>query len=164
MCGRTDTYRLVFRSKDRETGSGYATPTFRCQLPENLYKDGTNKKIKVYLEYAGIGTDGTDPHDAIVIKMRNFAINGSQTNGAGRFEGISTLGIADLIHGHGNNEVFVSTRVPFSMSWLEYNAFQFNQGKIDFILERLDGGLLVAPAADQNHYVIMLSIHVDKDD
>lgn len=163
MCGE-DCYRLVFRSFDRETGSGYATPIFRCQLPENLYKNGTNKKIRVYLEYAGIGTDGTSPHDAIVVKMRNFAINGSQTNGAGRFEALNTLGVADLIHLHGSNDVFVSTRQPQTHSYLEYNAFQFNQGKIEFLLERTNGTAIVAPTGADAHYIIMLSIRVDKDD
>lgn len=163
MCGE-DCYRLVFRSFDRETGSGYATPSFRCQLPENLYRNGTNKKIRVYLEYAGVATDGTSPLEAIVVKMRNFAINGSQTNGAGRFEALNTLGVADLIHTHGNNDIFVSTRVPQTHCYLEYNAFQFNQGKIEFILEQTNGTAVVEPNASTAHYIIMLSIRVDKDD
>lgn len=151
-------YRLVFRAVDRVTGSAYANPVFYCQLPENLYKDGTNKKIKVYLEYAGIPTDGTDPHDQVVIKMRNFAVNGSQTQGAGKFEGLSTLGVAVVTHTHGNNDVFCMTNVKQDIGYLEYNAFQFNQGKIEFVLELANGSAVIAPAGDLANYVIMLAI------
>lgn len=151
-------YRLVFRACDRVSGSSYSNPIFYCQLPENLYKDGTNKKIKVYLEYAGIPTDGTDPHDQVVIKMRNFSVNGSQTQGAGKFEGLSTLGVAVVSHTHGNNDVFCSTTTNQNDAYLEYNSFQFNQGKIEFVLELANGSAVAAPAGNLANYVIMLAI------
>lgn len=151
-------YRLVFRAVDRVAGSAYANPIFYCQLPENLYKDGTNKKIKVYLEYAGVSTDGTDPHDAVLIRIRNFAVNGSQTKGAGKFEGLNTLGIATIKHQHGNNEMFCATEINHDMGYLEFNAFQFNQGKIEFMFENMDGTAVAPPNGNLANYVISLII------
>lgn len=163
MCGE-DYYKLVFRDIDRETGSAFAQPTFRCQLPENLYKNGTNRKIKVKLDYFSISTDGTVPHDIVILKMRNFAVNGSQTSEAGRFEGISTLGVAEntTVINPAENEVFCSTRGIQQNGYLEYNAFQFNQGKIDFVMELLNRNAPIK--AINGGYVIILGIYVDKDD
>ena len=148
-------YRLVFRSQDRETGSSYAEPVFRCQLPENLMRNGTNKKIKVMLEYFGVMGDNTDPHDACVLQMKNFAVNGSQTSGAGHFEGLNTLGVADWIHTHGT-AYYLATKHTLETSYLEYNSFQFNQGKIEFKLERLDRTATANPGS--GYYVIILAI------
>lgn len=123
-------------------------------------RDGTNKKLKVYLEYAGVRTDGTDPDDVVVVKMKNFAVNGSQTEGAGHFEGLNTLGCADIVHVHGAGDKFCGTRQSHDLAYLEYNSFQFNQGKIEFKLELLDGNLITAPA--NPGYIIILAIKVDE--
>lgn len=161
MCGK-EYYRLVFRDIDRETGSAFATPSFRCQLPENLYKNGTNKKIKVYLDYFSITTDGTTPHDVVILKMRNFSINGSQTVSAGRFEALSTLGVAEMnaVVNPAENEVFCTTR-GIRNGYLEFNSFQFNQGKIEFVLELLNRAAPVKAA--NGGFVIMLGIEAESD-
>lgn len=159
-----ESYRLVFRSQDREANSTYSNPVFNCQLPENLVRNGTNRKIKVYLEYFGGFIDNTAPFDAVLVKLRNFAINGSQTSGAGRFEPISTLGVADFIRKDTGNDYFLATRYLQESACLEYNSFQFNQGRIEFILEDLAGAQVTTPgSSDHQYYTIILGIKTDDD-
>lgn len=155
-------YRLVFRASDRDANTSFNRPSFRCQLPENLYKDGTNKMIGICLEqFSGyIKKNATSQDDAAVIRMSLGAVNGSQTDGAGRFAACDTLGIATATTQH-TNENFLTCQFPMDKGYLTYPSFMFNQGRIDFNLTQLnDAAIEQSTDSDFQEYMIVLGVKV----
>ena len=156
-------YRLVFRGSDRDTNSTYSKPSFRCELPENLYKDGTNKKVGICLEkFSGyVETDAAVMDDVVVLRMQMGAVNGSQTDGAGRFAACDTLGVA--VHQHTSaGENLVSTQHTHGDDgYLIYPSFMFSQGRIQFQLTRIDGVEVEQPTTVAfRDYIIVLGVKV----
>jgi len=133
-------YRLVYRASHREANSTFTNPRFRLQLPENVLNDGTNKQVEVVLEHFSgyIAKDASALDDAVVVKMRQPAVNSVQTSGAGVFEGGNVLGIATLTAQH-TNEHFITTQYSSNDCGLKYQSAIFNQGFLEFSIEHLDG-------------------------
>ena len=159
-------YRLVFRGSDRDTNSTFAKPVFRCQLPENLYKEGSNKKVGVCLEqFSGyVKKEATTQDDVAVVRMRIGAVNGNQTDGAGRFAACDTLGIATMTHSH-TNENFLTCQYSMDKGYLTYPSFAFSQGRIEFNLTQLDGEAIAASTdTDFQDYLIILGFKVYDED
>lgn len=155
-------YRLVFRASDRDANTSFNRPSFRCQLPENLYKDGTNKMIGICLEqFSGyIKKDATTQDDVVVVRMNLGAVNGSQTDGAGRFAACDTLGIATMTHQH-TNENFLTCQFSMDKGYLTYPSFMFNQGRIEFNLTHIDDAAITASTdTDFQEYMIVLGVKV----
>lgn len=154
-------YKLVYRASHRESNSTFVKPSFRLQLPENVLNDGTNKDIEVKLEHFSgyVAKDANALDDAVVIKMRQPAVNAVQTSGAGVFEGGNVLGIATMTHSH-NNENFITTQYS-SECGLKYKSSVFNNGFVEFKLEYVDGADIGIPAtAGFREYTIVLCVKV----
>ena len=155
-------YRLVFRATHRDANTSYDKPSFRCQLPENLYKDGTNKMIGICLEHFSgyVKKSATSQDDVCIVRMSLGAVNGSQTDGVGRFGAVDTLGIATLAHQH-TNENFLTTTFNVDKGYLHYPSFMFNQGRIEFNLTHLDDEPIEPSTdADFQNYMIVVGIKV----
>lgn len=155
-------YRLVFRGTDRDSNSAFAKPVFRCQLPENLYKEGTNKKVGICLEeFSGYVKKNTSAHDDVcVVRLQMGAVNGSQTDGAGRFAACDTLGVATLTHEH-TSDNFLTCQYANDKGYLTYPSFMFNQGRIEFNLTQIDGDAIEASTTSKfQDYIIIIGVKV----
>lgn len=159
-------YRLAYRASDRDANSPYNKPVFRVQLPENLYKDGSNKKIGVCLEeFSGyVDKSASALDDAVVVRINMGAVNGSQTDGASRFTAIDILGVATLTHSH-TNENFLTCQYAKEKGYLNYPSFMFSQGRMEFNLTQLNGvGIEVPQSEGFDEYLLVLGIKVLDED
>ncbi len=160
-------YRLAYRASDRDSNSSFDRPVFSVQLPEGLYRNGSNKKVGVCLEeFSGYVKKNTNAHDDVaVVRMRIGAVNGSQTDGTNGYAAIDTLGVATLTHEH-TNENFLTCQFSMDKGYLTYPAFQFNTGRLEFNITQLDGEPIEASNSTKfQDYLIILGIKViDEDD
>lgn len=161
-------FRLTFRASHRITGSTWAEPIFKINLPNNWYSDNVNKLIKIVPDYVHIWVDTTAniEYGTIEINLKNtFAYNMYETTGAGTYSGDNCI---CRIHNDAIDDT--NKRTSYTLEESRQNPGQvgficnssiLNNNQIQFQLVLPNGSAPVAPSATYENYFISLGIYCD---